>query len=127
MTTRQRKTRAEVVGVTTVGDESFTGIPTMQEGLDEGINILPSIEGLDDRSIIFPPSMDARDVIMVGNWVVYRVRAGRVIPMLVTAVHGPELIDGVAFSARPSDVGNTYGSRGHQRVKQGAGDGEWQA
>ena len=47
--------------------------------------------------------------------------------MLVTAVHLPDLIDGVAFSARPSDVGNSYGSRGYQRVKRGDGDGQWQA
>ena len=115
MTTRQRNrvttdNATNALPVATTDDADPT--PTMQEGLGEGINILPR--------------MDARDVIMVGHWVVYRVRAGRVIPMLVTAVHGPELIDGVAFSARPSDVGNSYGSRGHQRVKQGAGDGEWQ-
>ena len=50
---------------------------------------------------------------------------GHRIPMLVTAVHLPDLIDGVAFSARPSDVGNSYGSRGYQRVKRGDGDGQW--
>ena len=64
---------------------------------------------------------------IVGQQVIYQVRRGHRIPMLVTAVHLPDLIDGVAFSARPSDVGNSYGSRGYQRVKRGEGDGEWQA
>ena len=62
---------------------------------------------------------------LVGGWVRYQVRRGHSIPMLVTAVYSPSVIDGVAFSARPSDVGNSYGSRGHQRVKRGEGDGEW--
>ena len=60
-----------------------------------------------------------------GQFVVYQVRRGHTIPMLVTAVHSPDLIDGVGFSARPSDVGNSYGSRGFQRVRRGEGDGQW--
>ena len=64
---------------------------------------------------------------LVGGWVRYQVRRGHSIPMLVTTVYSPSVIDGVAFSARPSDVGNSYGSRGHQRVKRGEGDGEWQS
>ena len=62
---------------------------------------------------------------LVGGWVRYQVRRGRSIPMLVTDVYSSDLIDGVAFSAKPSDVGNSYGSRGFQRVKRGEGDGEW--
>ena len=63
---------------------------------------------------------------IVGQQVTYQVRRGHRIPMLITAVHFPDLIDGVAFSARPSDVGNSYGSRGFQRIKRGDGDGQWQ-
>ena len=62
----------------------------------------------------------------MGLFVRYQVRRGHSIPMLVTAVYSADLIDGVGFSAKPSDVGNSYGSRGFQRVKRGEGDGEWQ-
>ena len=72
------------------------------------------------------PDMGQR-VIMVGDWTRYQVRAGTRMPMLVTAVYGPDMIDGVAFSARPSDVGNAYGTRAFHRVRRGEGDGQWQS
>ena len=88
-------------------------------GNAETANITLEVRDIDIHTI---PNM----LPLVGGQVRYQVRRGHSIPMLVTAVYNPDLIDGVAFSAKPSDVGNTYGSRGFQRVRRGAGDGEWQ-
>ena len=86
-----------------VSDDAFTGQAQVADGLP----------------------LDSGAGVGVGDWVLYRVRRGHVIPMLVTDVYSPSIIDGVAFSARPSDVGNSYGSRGYQRIRRGEGDGQW--
>ena len=90
----------------TVGDDAFTGAPQVADTSNGTVPepLLPQ----------------------VGDWVRYQVRVGRTIPMVVTDVFSPSVIDGVAFSARPSDVGNSYGSRGFQRIHRGDGDGQWQ-
>ena len=90
-----------------VVDDAFTGVPQVADNSNGTVPepLLPQ----------------------VGDWVRYQVRVGRTIPMVVTDVFSPSIIDGVAFSARPSDVGNSYGSRGFQRIRRGDGDGQWQS
>ena len=107
--------KQKVTGITEDGGvvvESFMEEPIATIWGDTSTNILPSMESR-------PP--------WVGEWVRYQVRDGRRIPMLVTAVNTPDVIDGVIFSGRPSDVGNSYGSRGMQRIRYGDGDGQWAA
>ena len=108
MTTRQRNRSAAEVDEQPAPDTddapAFTGTVEVWESANHTIpDLLPQ----------------------VGDWVRYQVRMGRTIPMLVTDVFSPSVIDGVAFSARPSDVGNSYGSRGYQRIRRGEGDGQW--
>ena len=83
-------------------------------------------EQAEANAVVVEEALQAALSPRMGQQVMYQVHRGHRIPMLITAVHLPDLIDGVAFSARPSDVGNTYGSRGYQRIKRGDGDGQWQ-
>ena len=59
-----------------------------------------------------------------GEFVQYQVRRGTVIPMLVTAVHDENTIDGVAFSAWARDT-STSGTLPVKGAVRGDGDGEW--
>ena len=112
MTTRQRNRSAgemdELPPPTTDDATAFTG-----DVMQPDANAIYQMQDDGHAIWVVPPPI-------VGQQVTYQVRRGHSIPMLVTAVHSPDLIDGVAFSARPSDVGNSYGSRGFQRRSSAA-------
>ena len=86
---------------------------------------LPADEQAEANAVVVEEALEAALSPCKGQFVLYQVRTGTRILMLVTAVYSRDLIDGVAFSAKPSDVGNRYGSRGFPRVRRGEGDGEW--
>ena len=100
--------------------ENLAPEPTADALIDAASGFVEEVRDSNNHTI--PPLVP-----LVGGWTRYQVRNGHRIPMLVTVVHGPDLIDGVAFSAWPSDVGNSYGTRSFRGVRRGEGDGEWAA
>ena len=70
-------------------------------------------------------ALDAALTPRIGQDVRYQVRAGVVIPMMVTRAHSADLVDGVIFSGDPADVSSASGTRAVQRVQRGRGDGQW--
>ena len=73
------------------------------------------------------PTVEVLPKPSVGDWVLYQVQPGRLIPMLVTTVHwlGDREVDGVIFSASYRDVGNYHGTRPVLRVQHGDAPYQW--